>query len=458
MLHKPAGIAPVVAPFAAGGAYAVMPPGDGDDIVAWRANRPVSRAAFLGDVAALAARLPDYRYVLNLCTDRYRFMTGFAAALSRQQISLLPPSDAPGVLQAVAADYPDVYALTDGTQVKFASLRYPDDLDHGGCGANVPAILENQAALILFTSGSTGRPQPVPKSWGKLVRSALAAGERLGISKLRGASVIGTVPHQHSYGLESIILLGLQHGLAVNAGWPLYPADIRAAIEAAPMPRILVTSPVHLRALVAEPGGMPKVDLILSATAPLPEALATQAEACFAAPLMEIYGCTEAGQVATRRTAHETAWHCLDGVDLTGNERGTWASGAAVEGTALLQDIIEPAGPRRFLLGDRAADLVDVAGKRTSLAYLNHQLLGIEGVKDGVFFMQDQAGRQVARLAALVVAPASRPDAIRRALRERIDPAFLPRPLILVDQLPRNALGKLPREALLRLARGVRGE
>ena len=38
------------------------------------------------------------------------------------------------------------------------------------------------------------------------------------------------------------------------------------------------------------------------------------------------------------------------------------------------------------------------------------------------------------------------------ALRERIDPAFLPRPLCLVDELPRNATGKLPRGALDELA------
>ena len=38
-----------------------------------------------------------------------------------------------------------------------------------------------------------------------------------------------------------------------------------------------------------------------------------------------------------------------------------------------------------------------------------------------------------------------------QALREHIDPAFLPRPLCLVDELPRNSLGKLPREEALRL-------
>ncbi|MHB1304512.1 MAG: AMP-binding protein [Acidiphilium sp.] len=431
-------------------AYAIARHAGGDGVVAVRARRPIGRAEFLRDVAALAARLPDHRYILNLCADRYRFMVGFAAALCRRQVSLLPSSDAPGVLKAVAEDYPDLYALTDAARPPLPTMNYPDTLDHVGVGAEVPFVPGEQPALILFTSGSTGRPKPIPKSWGALVRSARAAGERLGVARLGGATVIGTVPHQHSYGLESTILLGLQHGLIVDAGGLFYPGDIRAAIEAAPRPRILVTTPVHLRALTAEPGGMPPVDLILSATAPLPASLAAEAEACFAAPVIEIYGCTEAGQIATRRTVREARWHCFDGVVLHEEAGGTWASGAAVEGTALLHDVIERTGPATFLLGGRSADLVDVAGKRTSLAHLNHQLLSIEGVRDGVFFMPDPAGQRVARLAALAVAPELRPEAILRALRERIDAAFLPRPLVLVDALPRNALGKLPREALLR--------
>ncbi len=449
-----AGAAPIEDDLDDAGAYPITRHGGEDDIVAVRAKQGIGRAAFLRDVAALAAKLPAHRYVLNLCADRYRFMVGFAAAMCRGQISLLPPADAPGMLNAVAADYPDLYVLTDGAaRAGLPNFVYPGELDDGGAAGSVPAIPGTQPALILFTSGSTGRPAPVPKSWGVLVRSTLAAGARLGISRLAGATVIGTVPHQHSYGLESTILLGLQHGLAVEAGGLFYPADIRAAIEAAGRPCVLVTTPVHLRALVAEPGGMPAVDLILSATAPLPRDLAAQAEACFGASLIEIYGCTEAGQVASRRTAEGVDWHCLDGVRL--NERGGrfWASGPAVEGTALLQDVIEPTGPGRFRLGGRSADLVDVAGKRTSLAYLNHQLMEIAGVQDGVFFMPDAAGSQVARLAACVVAPGMRAEDLLAALRARIDAAFLPRPLVFADALPRNALGKLPRAALLQLLR-----
>jgi acyl-coenzyme A synthetase/AMP-(fatty) acid ligase len=35
-----------------------------------------------------------------------------------------------------------------------------------------------------------------------------------------------------------------------------------------------------------------------------------------------------------------------------------------------------------------------------------------------------------------------------QALRARIDPVFLPRPLLFVDALPRNASGKLPKQRL----------
>ncbi len=105
----------------------------------------------------------------------------------------------------------------------------------------------------------------------------------------------------------------------------------------------------------------------------------------------------------------------------------------------------------RFLLRGRIADLVNIAGKRTSLAYLDHQLTSIAGVADGAFVMPEEAEERVTRLMAVVVAPGLTQAQILQALRQRVDAAFLPRPLVLVDALPRNALGKLPREAVLRL-------
>ena len=69
---------------------------------------------------------------------------------------------------------------------------------------------------------------------------------------------------------------------------------------------------------------------------------------------------------------------------------------------------------------------------------------------DGAFHVPERA-EGVTRLMAFVVAP----RATRRvlaALRRRIDPAFLPRPLVKVERLPRAATGKIPLEALRALA------
>ena len=129
-----------------------------------------------------------------------------------------------------------------------------------------------------------------------------------------------------------------------------------------------------------------------------------------------------------------------------------WFGGGHVEIEALASDVIEPLDAQRFVLHGRSADMVNVAGKRTSLAYLNHQLASIPGVEDGVYFLPDDDGEAVTRLMAFVVAPGLAPEAVLSALRARLDPVFLPRPLYFVPALPRNATGKLPREALVRLA------
>jgi acyl-coenzyme A synthetase/AMP-(fatty) acid ligase len=118
-------------------------------------------------------------------------------------------------------------------------------------------------------------------------------------------------------------------------------------------------------------------------------------------------------------------------------------------------DVLEVLSDEEFLLHGRTADLVNVAGKRSSFAYLNTQLAAIPGVLDGVFFMRNEADAGhtgVARLAAVVVAPTLSAGQLIEQLRQRIDPVFLPRPLLLVDRLPRNATGKLPHHALVSLA------
>jgi acyl-coenzyme A synthetase/AMP-(fatty) acid ligase len=385
---------------------------------------------------------------VNLCTDRYQFTVGLCAALLRRQVNLLPPNATLDLFKRLRLEYPSTYCLSDGPIQPLETFLYPEPKGENRASEPVPSIPGEQVAIIGFTSGSTGQPMPHPNSWGALTKSGKAEFECLAATANRNVNVLGTVPPQHMYGLEFTVLMVMQGGLAMHAGRPFFPSDICAELDALPRPRGLVTTPVHLRVLLAEAGELPAVDFLLCATAPLSPQLAIEAEARFAAPLHEIYGCTEAGQIAARRPTQGQEWRTLHGVSLHADEKGTWARGGHVEKPLLLADVIELRDPNRFVLHGRTADLVNIAGKRTSLAHLNFHLNSIEGVKDGAFVMPEEDDGRVTRLMAFVVAPGLASETIMSALRERIDPAFLPRPLCLVEALPRTETGKLPRRAV----------
>src|SRR5678809_572634 len=106
----------------------------------------------------------------------------------------------------------------------------------------------------------------------------------------------------------------------------------------------------------------------------------------------------------------------------------------------VLADVLEVVDAETFHLLGRSNDLINVAGKRSSIGHLDFHLNSIEGVRDGAFWMPpesegDAAG--VVRLVAFVVAPG--------VAREPIVAAFLPRRIVHVDALPREATGKLTR-------------
>lgn len=423
-----------------------------DSIVAWSGDGPVTLRRFLAEARRLAGLFPAGEHLLNLCADRYRFSVGLAAAILTGKVSLLPSTHTPGVVRQIRDFAPDVFCLTDSDAfaVDLPRLRYPVMNTAGGSGAvEIPRIDVGQRVAVVFTSGSTGIPLPHDKTWGGLVGSVQAEASCLGLMRNAPCTIVGTVPPQHMYGFESTVLMGWCNGNAFCHARPFYPADICQALAAVPAPRVLVSSPAHLRALLDSGLALPEVSLVVSATAPLSDRLAQNIETLCSAPLMEIYGSTETGLIATRRPTQSGEWQLLPGIQLTVRDDQAYAGGGHVKTLTPLNDVIEPVADGRFLLRGRMADLVNIAGKRHSLASLNHLLNTIPGVVDGAFYMPDDSGHdRVARLAACVVAPGLDAPRLLKALREQIDPVFLPRPLLFVDALPRNGTGKLPREAL----------
>ena len=434
----------------------------GAEVVAWHRGEPIDAERFLAHAHELATALPDGRHLLNLCADRYRFAVTLCAAMLSGRICLLPPNHTPDLLRRLAGMYRDtgVVSDTDGLETTLPVLSFPPAPSPGTRSrtrGEVPVIDDRQVVAHVFTSGSTGLPTAHRKTWGSLVRNVRAEARRLGVRP--GATLVGTVPPQHMYGFESTVLLALQNRIAFHGGSPFFPADIVAALAATPGDRVLVTTPYHLRMLLAEPLQLPPVAMVVSATAPLAPALAREAELRFGAPLVEIYGCTEAGQLATRRPTQGDTWATFDGVRVSRRESpvpgatGWYAEGGHIETPTRLSDVLELHGPERFRLLGRDADMVNVAGKRASIAHLNHLLCAIPGVIDGAFFNPDGGAREVQRLTAFVVTESLTPRAILAGLRRATDAVFLPRPLHLVDRLPRAATGKLPQAALEELAR-----
>lgn len=427
-------------------------------VVAWDRGRPVTRDTFERHVRAVAAVLPPARHAVNLCEDRYRFIVALCAAALRRQVTLLPSSRAPAVIDAVLADHADTVCIGDADLAPAppAYWRLPDVL---GELDGVPLEIDGDAPLLIgFTSGSTGRPTPNRKTLASFAQSTaqnLAA--MAGLLALDATTpVVATVPPQHMYGMETSVMLPLLGDVAVHAARPFFPQDVARAAFDCPRAALLVTTPVHLRALVQAriddaAFAMPTLAGIVSATAPLPRELAQAAEAAFGCEVREMFGSTETCIVARRRTAIDDAWTLLPGVRLTPQPDGTLVEAPHLAAPVALADIVEVLPDARFRLCGRNADLLEIAGKRASLGDLTRKLLAVPGVVDGVVVQLDAEANGVRRIAALAVAPASSPDAILAVLRTQMDAVFLPRRLRCVASLPRNETGKLPRDQVLAL-------
>jgi acyl-coenzyme A synthetase/AMP-(fatty) acid ligase len=430
---------------------------DPQRVVATHDGDAITTAQFLAHVQHVAALLPDASAAVNLCEDRYAFMVAFCAIACRGQANLLPPSRAPHAVEEVMAQHPGCHAVGD-RPMDPAPHRYlalpPLSIDSiTSSMIEWPSIPAAQTVAIGYTSGSTGTPRPNTKTWRSF--NASTAGNLRMLQHVVGEhfTVVATVPPQHIYGIEMSVLLPLLGHAHIHSGRPFFPSDIATALEQMPEPRVLVTTPVHLRALVESGVQLPKLAAMLSATAPMPPELAAQAEQCFDAPLLEVFGSTETCAFATRRVTVDSHWSLYHGVHLHPQPDGTQIEAPQLDAPVSLADIVTLHDDgRRFELRGRHADLLEIAGKRASLGDLTRRLLAIPGVEDGVIFQLDDADAiGVRRIAALVVAPMLNEHAILDALRASIDPVFLPRPLRLVDNLPRNETGKLPRAALLDL-------
>jgi len=444
MQYSPSRLALSLAPL-----LPLFPRHDAQQTVYADTQRSLSRAAFLGAAQALAQQLPPQTHCLNLCEDRLFFMLGFYAALLRGQCTLLPASRTESCLADITRNHPHITALCDGPQLfaGIACLYLDASLLNAPPLHTDDGIPPTTLAAELYTSGSTGVPQAHRKTWAMLVQGAQHLTAELNLE----GTLLGSVPSQHMFGLESTLLLPTQAGLTLAGGCPLLPQDIQSAMQQLASPVWWMTTPMHLRACVHSGLQFPKLAGIVCATQTLAPDLARAAETVFQSSLHEIYGCTETGAIGLRRPAQTSVWRLLPDWKMTRRADHTWISGQRSSEALCLPDHIESLPDGQFLLHGRHASLIKVGGKRMHLDALNQILLSVPGVLDGVFVQPVEGGR----LTALVVATEPNPTVLLAALRKQVDPVFLPRPIHWVPSLPRNATGKLPLHALHQLLNHV---
>lgn len=428
-------------------------------------GEPVSSARVAASARRLAAGMPSDGAIVNLCEDRLAFLSTLLAAASAGRDSILPSDRSPEGLRAVAGRYPEAMTLCDAGEIverataaglrahrvelSFREDRASFDLES--------ASLDN-AGVVMFTSGSTGAPEPCERDLAFFRQGAIANAQCMFEGLSSSAGIVATVPPYHMFGFELSIAVPLFAGCRLYSGRPFYPGDVAAALESICSPRILVSTPVHLRVLLESGMAMPRVERVFSATAPLSASLAGGIEKLFGAEVREIFGTTETGSVGWRNTAREESFNLMPGMDLAQDGATSFLNAPHISPPFQLADRLELLEGGRFRIAGRSNDIVNIAGKRMSLAGMNTILADLDGVMDGAFLPPgDDAEGPVERMSAIVVAPGLTEEEIRQALRQKLDSAFIPRRIAFVDELPRNTAGKLPLDDFRRFAREVLG-
>ncbi len=423
----------------------------------------ISRREFYFRVNQLEDKIKSYRTndqqkVVLVCERPENFRLAFVAVIASGMTALLAASRKPAMLQRLFEQYPESLLMTDtdsscAPASTIIMTDFTADQSVPAGDVKLPQVSYSLLAAILFTSGSTGKPKANHKHWGDLIKASALMRQRLQLTP-QDCLLVAVQP-QHMYGFETQVLMPLLGGIGLFASRLFYPADIYAAMKQLQENGIkasLVITPIQLRAMLGSGLDFSPLRQIVCSAAALSVNLARQAESQWKIPLTEIFGSTELGSVASRRTAKEELWKLYPQVNLQSEGNAYRVNADYLPHQPLLDDTIEldEKNPRVFRLLGRASDLIKVAGKRASLMALNNRLLDIPGVIDGVFVMPGDA-RENPRPCALVVAPDLNRETLFSALAEWLDPVFLPRPVYFVDRLPRETNGKLPRIKLMQL-------
>lgn len=417
-----------------------------------------SYADLCAQAQAVARALDAADDVLLLCEDRYWFTAGLLGAWQAGRQVVLPPHRGTEAVARLAAEH---FVLHDGDAAHFERACDVRRLPVEGA-RSLDSIDPERHLLTLYTSGSTGQPRAWTKRARQLLGEAQVLAQRLRIQ--RADRVLPTVAPHHIYGLLFGVLAPLAAGASFVRTTPLHAETIFGCAERTGA-RWLVSVPAHLQVLSpllhrrlapSDPAAARHwaVGTAVSSGAPLDEATARQLRSA-GLEVLDVLGSTETGGLALRRAGLESSWTPLDGVRVqVDSEERLLVQSPFLDDPAQAhvtgdRGRVEPDG--RFEHLGRADDVVKIGGKRASLGEIEAHVRDLPGVSAVAALRRQVGGIRNEEIWLAVVAPELTSATLRNALRERLDPVFVPRKIRLVTALPREPGGKLRRDALHRL-------
>lgn len=383
-----------------------------------------------------------------VCDSGYWFIVGVLALVKIGADVILPPNGQPGTLRMIASEVDAILTdsnATDGEKIFVLQSGWttigPFRTDFG------------KGRLYFYTSGSTGEIKRVEKSLTSFELEA-AVLEQMWGAQLGAVPVIGTVTHQHVFGMTFRMMWPMVSGRPFHAE---FHVAWEALIGQLDVPSMLVTSPAQLTRL----GGLgPEMiancpRLIITAGAPLPASAACEAAEIFGCAPIEIFGSTEAGVIAWRRSGTELVlWEPLPTVEIKANDDGVLmlrSPHASGDQWCEQADRISFVDAHRFRLEGRVDRVVKIEGKRISLQRLEREIAALPWVSEAAVV---SLGGNRAYLGAVVklsnegIIEIERlgkfrfERKLRRELSSTEDLAVLPRRWKFVDLMPMDGLGK----------------
>ncbi len=395
--------------------------------------------------------VPDRGRVLCLAASNKAVIAGalLAAAVKGLKIVLPYALSARG-LEAACNSMQADEVLTDSAldlPTGLHELRVaPGPVD--GSTFEINEIQGNRTFLWLFTGGSTGMPQVWPKTVENLFGEARFLARKFGIGP--GDCIVATVPANHIYGLLFSVLLPLVSGARVVNEVPYFPDEVKDTLVRH-QATVLIGSPVHYRSMSVVPPVGTKLRLAFSSGGFLDMDASERFTRATGVGIVEVYGSTETGGIATRcRAFGEQVWTPFDVVDLhVDNEALCVKSPFLSPGIADRKTGFFRTGDRASMVDDKHFELlgrvdgvVKVGGRRVVLAQVRERLLALDGVTDAIVVSFDTGNGRGSGVAALVQGNVDEAT-IKAGLRKVLEPYQVPRLVRVVDNIPRTGVGKV---------------